>query len=61
MEAFQEFVDQVTQAESLEELAEGFDDIEFEESSDRFGRACVALEEIAEENGINVDLDCEGE
>ena len=61
LEAFQELVDQVAQAETLEELAERFDDVEFEESSDRFGQACVALEAIADENDIDVDLDCEAE
>ncbi len=56
--AFQEIVDQVTQAETLEELAEGFEDIELEESSDRFDQTCVELQGIADDNGIDVDLDC---
>jgi transketolase N-terminal domain/subunit len=61
LEAFQGFVDQVTQAESLEELAEAFGDTELEASGDRFEQVCVALQGVADDNGIDVDLDCGGE
>ncbi|MEE8346479.1 MAG: hypothetical protein V3S20_03925, partial [Dehalococcoidia bacterium] len=58
LEAFQELVDQVTQAESITELAEGFDDIELDAAGDRFEQACVELQGIADDNGIDVDLNC---
>lgn len=58
LKAFREFVDGVTQAESLTELAEGFDDIELDAAGDRFEQACVELQGIADDNGIDVDLEC---
>jgi len=58
LKAYQELVDQMAEAESVSELAEGFGDIELGASSDRFEQACVALQGIADANGIDVSLNC---
>ena len=58
LKAYQELVDQMAEAESVSELAEGFGGIVLEASGDRFEQACVKLQGIADDNDIDVDLDC---
>jgi hypothetical protein len=53
------FVDQAADAETLEELFASAENEAFDTADQRFTDACLALEGIAGDNSITVDLDCE--
>jgi len=61
VEFLQGFTDRFADVESTSELEEILDDTELEAASDRFDDACLALQDIADANGIAVDLECEDE
>ena len=54
-----EFGEQLADTESASELEELFGEESFADAGERFEEACFDLEEIARENDIEVDLDCE--
>ncbi len=57
----EELTNELADVGSASELEEVFDDPEYEAASDRFDQACFALQDIAEANGIDVDLTCDDE
>lgn len=61
VEFLQDFTDRFADVESTSELEELLDAPELEAASDRFDKACFALQDIADANGIDVDLECEDE
>ncbi len=56
--AFEVLASQVAEAESLADLFELFDDGGSEAASERFEQTCSDLQGIADENEIDVSLDC---
>jgi hypothetical protein len=56
--AFEEVGSQVAEAESLADLVELFDDGRLEAAGEGFEQACLELRGIADENEIDVDLNC---
>ncbi len=56
--AFEAIASQVAEAESLADLFELFDDDSSEAAGERFEQTCSDLQGIADENEIDVDLDC---
>ncbi len=55
----EELTNELADVGSSSELSlEVFDDPEYEAASDRFLQACFALQDIADANGIDVDLTC---
>lgn len=61
LEILEDFTDRITGVESTSELEELLDDPELEAASGRFEEPCFALQDIADANGIDVDLKCEDE
>ena len=62
MEVFESLADRAAEAESLSDLEDVFAEFEgpdFEAADIRFEDACRGLEQVAAENGIEVDLNCE--
>ena len=59
VEAIQQFVDRLKAAESASELEDVFGDPGFDEAGDRFDQSCVDLQTIADDKGIDVDLQCD--
>ena len=59
VEFLADFTDRFADVESTSELEELLDAPELEAASDRFDKACFALQDIADANGIVVDLECE--
>ncbi len=59
VEFLQDFIDRFSDVESTSELEELLDAPDLEAASGRFDRACLSLQDIADANGIAVDLDCE--
>ena len=57
----EELTNELADVGSSSELVEVFDAPEYEAASDRFDQACFALQDIADANGIDVDLTCEDE
>ena len=59
--AIEDFADQLADVESVQELQEALEplDAQLAPVERRFDSACLALEGIAADNGIAVDLDCE--
>lgn len=61
VELMESLADRAAEVESLsglEEVFAEFEDPEFEVAAVRFDDACRALEQVAADNGIEVDLDC---
>lgn len=58
---FDDTIDQVQDAESLEDIQTIGDGEAFTAADDAFTQACLDLEAAAEANNITVDLDCEDE
>ncbi len=56
--AFEDLASQLAKAESLDDLFELFDGGGSEASGERFEQTCSDLQGIADENEIDVDLDC---
>ncbi len=54
----EELTNELADVGSSSELEEVFDDPEYEAASDRFLQACFALQDIADANGIDVELTC---
>ena len=59
VEFLQDFTDQFTDVESTSELEELLDAPELEAASGRFDQACFDLQDIADVNDIDADLECE--
>jgi hypothetical protein len=60
VELMEAFGDDLADVESTSELEQAFDRlVGLEEATVRIDTACLALEEIAADNGIDVDLDCD--
>lgn len=55
----EKFLEGPTDAGSASDLDEFLEDPELEAASERFDDACSALQVVADENEIDVDLDCE--
>lgn len=55
----EDFLKGPTDIESVSELDEFLEDPELEEASERFDSACFGLQAVADENEVDVDLDCE--
>ncbi len=53
-----ELTNELADVGSSSELEELFDDPEYVAASDRFDQACFALQDIADANGIDVELTC---
>jgi hypothetical protein len=60
-EEFERVIDKAQDAETLEELGAIFEDEELNAASDRFTQACLDLEQIAADNNIDADLNCDDE
>jgi hypothetical protein len=63
VELVEDLADRVAEVESLSDLEEVFAQLEspeFQAADRRFRDACQALQGIATDNGIDVDLDCGG-
>jgi hypothetical protein len=50
--------DGIEDAEGANSIQEAFASFETEEAGSRFDQTCLDLEQLAEDNGITVDLDC---
>jgi hypothetical protein len=61
LDAFEESVDQATDAESVDDIATQLREETYVAAAERFSEACLALEALAEENRIDADLGCEEE
>ncbi len=59
VEFLQDFTDRLADVDSTSELEELLDDPELEAASGRFDQACFDLQDIADVNDIDMDLDCE--
>jgi hypothetical protein len=58
---FDNFLDEIQDAESFEDLQDIGESDAFTEADERFTQACLDLEEVAADNDIDADLDCEDE
>ena len=56
VQALRDGIDDAEGAESIEEV---FANFETEEASSRFDQTCLDAEQLAADNGITVDLDCD--
>lgn len=61
LEELNERAQRVESASDMEEVGAELEGPVFTDIADRSEQACFALEAIADENGIDVDLDCEAE
>lgn len=59
--ALRSAIDRAADAASIEEFFSLFDDPELDAADTRLTEACLDLEQIAADNAITVDLDCEDE
>lgn len=59
--AFDDVIEQVGDAETPEEFFRLFEDEEFTAALERFEQVCFDAEQLAADNGITVDLNCEDE
>ena len=59
-EAFGDALDEAEDAETLDDMFAGFDEAAFAKIEEA-NQKCRDLEQIAADNGIEVNLDCEGE
>lgn len=59
VQALRDGIEDAEGAESIEDIAELFAGFETAEAGSRFEQACLDFEQLAADNGIAVDLDCE--
>ena len=56
---FSDLVGEVENAESIEDFFAAFENEEFQVAVERFDQACLDAEQLAADNGIEIDLDCD--
>ena len=59
VEALREVIDATDSPASLEEFFAPFESVEFQAAENRFTQVCLDAEQLAADNGISVDFDCD--